>query len=75
MGLGCGNSQAIAALKMGKVVLDLGSGGGFDNFPAARQIGEAGRVIDVDTEMGSKARANAVMQMSNFASARLKTCQ
>lgn len=61
MGLGCGNPQAIAALKPAEVVLDLGSGGGFDCFLAARQVGEAGRVIGVDMtpEMVSKARSNA----------------
>ena len=62
MGLGCGNPQAIAALKPGETVLDLGSGGGFDCFLAARQVGDSGRVIGVDMtpEMISKARANAV---------------
>ncbi|HAX91769.1 MAG TPA: arsenite S-adenosylmethyltransferase [Rhodospirillaceae bacterium] len=61
MGLGCGNPQAIANLKTGETVLDLGSGGGFDCFLAARQIGETGRVIGVDMtpEMVSKARENA----------------
>ncbi|MBW2356505.1 MAG: arsenite S-adenosylmethyltransferase [Deltaproteobacteria bacterium] len=61
LGLGCGNPQAIAALKAGEVVLDLGSGGGFDCFLAARQVGETGRVIGVDMtpEMISRARANA----------------
>lgn len=61
MGLGCGNPQAIAALKLGETVLDLGSGGGFDCFLAARQVGETGRVIGVDMtpEMVRKARANA----------------
>jgi SAM-dependent methyltransferase len=61
MGLGCGNQQAIAALKPGETVLDLGSGGGFDCFLAARQVGETGRVIGVDMTpaMLSKARANA----------------
>lgn len=61
MGLGCGNPQAIAALKLGEVVLDLGSGGGFDSFLAARQVGDTGRVIGVDMtpEMISKAIANA----------------
>ena len=61
MGLGCGNPQAIAALKPGETVLDLGSGGGFDCFLAARQVGAAGRVIGVDMTpaMLSKARANA----------------
>jgi len=61
LGLGCGNPQAIAALKPGEIVLDLGSGAGFDVFLAARQVGDAGRVIGVDMtpEMISKARANA----------------
>jgi arsenite methyltransferase len=61
MGLGCGNPQAIAALEAGEIVLDLGSGGGFDSFLAARQVGDAGHVIGVDMtpEMISKARANA----------------
>lgn len=61
LGLGCGNPQAIAALRPGETVLDLGSGAGFDCFLAARQVGEQGRVIGVDmtTEMVSKARENA----------------
>jgi SAM-dependent methyltransferase len=61
MGLGCGNPQAIAALKPGEIVLDLGSGGGFDCFLAAQQVGDTGYVIGVDMtpEMISKARANA----------------
>jgi SAM-dependent methyltransferase len=61
MGLGCGNPQVIAALQPGEVVLDLGSGGGFDCFLAARQVGADGRVIGVDMtpEMIAKARANA----------------
>jgi SAM-dependent methyltransferase len=62
LGLGCGNPQAIAALKVGETVLDLGSGAGFDCFLAARQVGESGQVIGVDMtpDMVSKARANAV---------------
>jgi arsenite methyltransferase len=61
MGLGCGNPQAIAALKPGETVLDLGSGGGFDCFLAARAVGATGRVIGVDMteEMLAKARDNA----------------
>ncbi len=61
LGLGCGNPQAIAALKPGECVLDLGSGAGFDCFLAARAVGEAGHVIGVDMtpDMVSKARANA----------------
>ena len=61
MGLGCGNPQAIAALKRGEVVMDLGSGAGFDCFLAARQVGPTGKVIGVDMtpDMITKARANA----------------
>ncbi len=61
MGLGCGNPQAIAALQPGEVVVDLGSGAGFDCLLAARQVGPTGRVIGVDMthEMLAKARANA----------------
>jgi SAM-dependent methyltransferase len=61
MGLGCGNPQAIAALRPGETVLDLGAGGGFDSFLAAKQVGTSGRVIGVDmtADMISKARANA----------------
>lgn len=61
MGLGCGNPQAIAALKTGETVLDLGSGGGFDSFLAARQVGESGTVIGVDMtpQMITKSRDNA----------------
>ena len=62
MGLGCGNPQAIAALKPGETVLDLGSGGGFDCFLAAKQVGHTGKVIGVDMtpEMISKAKENAL---------------
>ncbi len=61
LGLGCGNPQAIASLRPGETVVDLGSGAGFDCFLAARQVGESGQVIGVDMtpEMVSKARANA----------------
>lgn len=61
MGLGCGNPQAIANIKLGETVLDLGSGGGFDCFLASRQVGETGKVIGIDmtSEMISKARNNA----------------
>lgn len=61
LGLGCGNPQAIAALKPGDRVLDLGSGAGFDAFLAARQVGPTGSVIGVDMtpEMLDRARANA----------------
>jgi arsenite methyltransferase len=61
LGLGCGNPQAIAALSAGEVVVDLGSGAGFDCFLAARRVGAEGRVIGIDMtpEMVAKARANA----------------
>lgn len=61
LGLGCGNPQAIANLKPGETVLDLGSGAGFDCFLAARQVGEGGKVIGVDMtpEMLRRARENA----------------
>jgi arsenite methyltransferase len=73
MGLGCGNPQAIAALRPGEVVVDLGSGGGFDCFLAARQVGEKGRVIGVDMtpEMVEKARRNAVTAQCGNVSFRL----
>ncbi|WP_316368309.1 arsenite methyltransferase [Candidatus Thiodiazotropha sp. CDECU1] len=62
MGLGCGNPKAIAALQPGEVVVDLGSGGGFDCFLAAVEVGDAGQVIGVDMtpDMLSKARNNAL---------------
>jgi arsenite methyltransferase len=61
LGLGCGNPQAIASLRQGETVLDLGAGAGFDAFLAARQVGPSGRVIGVDMTpaMIEKARANA----------------
>ncbi len=62
LGLGCGNPQVIAGLRLGETVVDLGSGAGFDCLLAARQVGPEGRVIGVDMthEMLAKARANAV---------------
>lgn len=61
MGLGCGNPTALAELKEGETVLDLGSGGGLDVFLAAQKVGEKGKVIGVDmtTEMVEKAKENA----------------
>lgn len=60
MGLSCGNPTAIAQLREGEVVLDLGSGGGFDVFLAGPRVGASGRAIGVDmtAEMVAKARAN-----------------
>jgi len=61
MGLGCGNPVALASLKKGETVLDLGSGGGIDVFLAANKVGEKGKVIGVDMtrEMVRKAEENA----------------
>ena len=61
LGLGCGNPLAIAELKEGETVLDLGSGAGFDAFLSAMKVGKNGRVIGVDMtkEMVEKAKENA----------------
>jgi len=61
LGLGCGNPVALASLKTGETVLDLGAGGGFDCFLAAGKVGSSGRIIGVDMtpEMVEKARENA----------------
>lgn len=61
LGLGCGNPIALASLKEGETVLDLGAGAGFDCFLAANQVGEKGKVIGIDMtpEMVEKARENA----------------
>jgi arsenite methyltransferase len=61
LGLGCGNPVALASLRKGETVLDLGSGAGFDCFLAAKEVGDTGQVIGVDMtpEMLAKARENA----------------
>jgi len=61
MGLGCGNPVALASIQPGETVVDLGCGGGFDCFLAAKEVGETGKVIGVDMtpEMVRKARENA----------------
>lgn len=61
LGLGCGNPVALAMLRQGETVLDLGSGAGFDGFLAANKVGKSGKVIGVDftPEMIEKARENA----------------
>jgi len=61
MGLGCGNPVALASLKEGETVVDLGSGGGFDCFLSAKKVGQKGKIIGVDMtpEMIDKARENA----------------
>ena len=73
MGLGCGNPRAIAGIKAGETVLDLGSGGGFDCFLAAAEAGATGRVIGVDMtpSMISKARDNAARGKYNQVEFRL----
>jgi len=67
MGLGCGNPVALASLKPGETVVDLGSGGGFDCFLAAKEVGESGKVIGVDMtpDMVGKARKNAKKMGAN----------
>jgi len=66
LGLGCGNPVALASLREGETVLDLGSGAGFDCFLAANKVGEKGKVIGVDMtpEMVKKAKDNA--EKSNY---------
>ncbi len=73
MGLGCGNPRAIASIKTGETILDLGSGGGFDCFLAAAETGDAGHVIGIDMTptMISKARNNAVKGKYNQVEFRL----
>ena len=73
MGLGCGNPRAIASIKTGETILDLGSGGGFDCFLAAAETGESGHVIGIDMTptMISKARNNAVKGKYNHVEFRL----
>jgi len=62
MGLGCGNPVALAGLKEGEIVVDLGAGGGIDVFLAAKKVGAKGKIIGVDMteEMVSKARSTAL---------------
>lgn len=73
MGLGCGNPRAIASIKPGETILDLGSGGGFDCFLAAAETGESGQVIGIDMTptMISKARTNAEKGKYNHVEFRL----
>lgn len=72
LGLGCGNPTAIASLKEGDVVLDLGSGAGFDVFLAAKKVGSTGKAIGVDMteEMLEMARLNA--QKGGFSNVEFK---
>ncbi len=66
MGLGCGNPQAIASIGKGETVLDLGSGGGFDSFLAAKQTGNKGKVIGVDMTPSMITRARENAEQSNY---------
>ncbi len=77
LGLGCGNPQAIAGLQPGERVLDLGSGGGFDAFLAARQVGPTGHVVGVDMtpEMIALARGNAAKVGLDYVDFRLGTIE
>ncbi len=61
LGIGCGNPTALASIKKGETILDLGSGAGFDCFLASRETGETGKVIGVDItpEMVAQAQKNA----------------
>jgi ubiquinone/menaquinone biosynthesis C-methylase UbiE len=72
LGLGCGNPTAIASLKEGEIVLDLGSGAGFDAFLASSKVGESGKVIGIDMtdEMLEKAKENA--KKGNYANVEFK---
>ena len=67
LGLGCGNPTALGQIKEGDVVLDLGSGAGFDAFLSAKKVGEKGKVIGVDMtpEMIKKAKANVIKYKYN----------
>lgn len=67
LGLGCGNPTALAALREGETVVDLGSGAGFDCFLAARRVGPSGRVIGVDMTAAMISRARKAAADSNYA--------
>lgn len=73
MALGCGNPVALASMKPGETVVDLGSGGGFDCFLASKEVGKTGKVIGVDmtSDMISLARKNVVKMETNNVEFRL----
>lgn len=80
LGLGCGNPQAIAALVPGEVVIDLGSGAGFDCFLAAGQVGSVGKVIGVDMthemlKKHAKTRPKSARRISSFGLVSSSICQ
>ena len=66
MGLGCGNPRSISALKQGEIVLDLGSGGGFDAFIASTKVGPMGKVYGVDMTPEMIAKARRLAKEHNF---------
>lgn len=72
MGLGCGNPIALASLKEGEIVLDLGAGAGFDSFLAANQVGETGKVIGVDMTPEMVAKAKEYAKKGNYTNVEFK---
>lgn len=72
LGLGCGNPQAIASIKKGETVLDLGSGAGFDCFLAAKQVGSNGKVIGVDMTEQMIEKANENLKKGNYQNVEFK---
>lgn len=66
LGLGCGNPVALANIKRGDIVLDLGSGAGFDSFLAAKKVGNSGKIIGVDMTEDMIDKANKLVKKYNF---------
>ncbi len=66
LGLGCGNPQAIAEIQPGEIVIDLGSGAGFDAFIASKKVGSSGKVIGVDMTPEMISRSRRTAQESNY---------
>lgn len=66
LGLGCGNPAALAGLREGETVLDLGSGSGIDVFLAARKVGDAGHAIGIDMTRDMVERANALASANGY---------
>jgi len=72
MALGCGNPAALARLRTGQVVLDLGSGGGLDAFVAAKKVGPEGRVIGIDATAGMVQRATSFAVQGGYKNVEFK---
>ena len=72
MGLGCGNPTALAGLKEGETVLDLGSGAGVDAFLASKKVGETGRVVGVDMTPEMLDKANELIKKYDYANIEFK---